>query len=492
MIPAQQTNTTPNNVNSEAERDRMNEIQTLTQRVQELGDAAGTWTNWGQWLTGLAAVAALLYFVTSTIALKRANSLSVAQAALGEAKDRVFALQLGEANATAETARSTAAKAEEGLAKANLAIKEREQENLNLLRRLEFERSERFRYTKELTRRDVDLRNFDPSKMRPFRGMRVMMEMMDDDEPKNVALHLWHDLMFARWEFVKPILDNEPIWDGITVFFPLIPPKDDRSEEAAKTLVAELKRVGVRAGIRSSVTVPLNTVRIMIGPSDLLPNDMKILPKLNRDKLIDANFWRTGEHGPEVEARNIEKERQNELAAALEYERERVRKLDQEEMPSDARSKRVDWDRQKQLLNALPKVRVGVASVEDAEAWNLSKALSVALAGAQWPEMPPKVTDVPMRAEPGVYVLHRGDDSTAAASLADALRKSGVEGVTVLQMPVSPYMNLMIGQGIIIQGMPEVEILVSVRKLPETDKPQTGKPQDEQSVTVPPPSGNEP
>ena len=171
----------------------MSEIQTLTKQVQEIGESAGRWVTAGQWLTLMAAVAALLYWWASSVALKKSNAHSEAQFKLGKAKDEAFALQLGEASA--------------GLAKANLEIEDRKQENLTL-------EQSNLELLTSIVPRNLQwsaLGGRFNEQLKLYAGERVVIEFLPEAEPRRAAESLAQELRSAGWEVEGP-LPNEELW----------------------------------------------------------------------------------------------------------------------------------------------------------------------------------------------------------------------------------------------------------------------------------------
>src|SRR5436305_9867780 len=65
----------------------MSDISSLTLQVQQLGRSYDSWTLASQVLIGVTAVATLLYFGASSMALKRGKEMKAASEALDKAKD---------------------------------------------------------------------------------------------------------------------------------------------------------------------------------------------------------------------------------------------------------------------------------------------------------------------------------------------------------------------------------------------------------------------
>jgi hypothetical protein len=85
-MPAQETIITDHNTASEGDR-AMSDISSLTLQVQQLGRSYDSWMLLSQILIGITAVATLLYFGASSMALKRGKELKAASEALDKAKD---------------------------------------------------------------------------------------------------------------------------------------------------------------------------------------------------------------------------------------------------------------------------------------------------------------------------------------------------------------------------------------------------------------------
>src|SRR5437588_764423 len=72
----------------------MSDISSLTVQVQQLGRSYDSWTLASQILIGITAVATLLYFGASSMALKRGKDLKATSEALDKAKDDATRKQL--------------------------------------------------------------------------------------------------------------------------------------------------------------------------------------------------------------------------------------------------------------------------------------------------------------------------------------------------------------------------------------------------------------
>jgi hypothetical protein len=74
----------------------MDEIQSLTSRVQQLGNAVDFWNRWMLWGLVFAALAAIWIGLTTRLTIVRSKQLAVVQASLDKAKEGQLALELKE------------------------------------------------------------------------------------------------------------------------------------------------------------------------------------------------------------------------------------------------------------------------------------------------------------------------------------------------------------------------------------------------------------
>ena len=79
-MPAQETIITDHKIDSEGDR-AMSDISSLTLQVQQLGRSYDSWMLFSQILIGATAVATLLYFGASSMALKRGTEMKAASEA---------------------------------------------------------------------------------------------------------------------------------------------------------------------------------------------------------------------------------------------------------------------------------------------------------------------------------------------------------------------------------------------------------------------------
>jgi outer membrane murein-binding lipoprotein Lpp len=98
----------------------MPNIQSLTSDVQNLQTATDFWTSITLWLTAATAIVAVLYFVSSRIAISKAGHLRSAQEMLANAKQEQLARDLAAKDVEIAHAKDDAAKADQKAANANL------------------------------------------------------------------------------------------------------------------------------------------------------------------------------------------------------------------------------------------------------------------------------------------------------------------------------------------------------------------------------------
>jgi len=72
----------------------MTEIQSLTARVQQLGDAVDVWNRWMLWGLVFAALAAVWIGLTTRLTIVRSKQLAIAQGSLDKAKEAQLSLEL--------------------------------------------------------------------------------------------------------------------------------------------------------------------------------------------------------------------------------------------------------------------------------------------------------------------------------------------------------------------------------------------------------------
>ena len=177
-------------------------------------------------------------------------------------------------------AKVESARANEGLAKANLNIEDRKKENLQLSITLEAERSGRAALEKKLSERLVPSHQAQDEVGR-FKGMQIFLVSVRDDESKEAAMHLGVTLEQVGWKVAKWTNTDLDLGVGIKVEAQEpAPGPDDRSLEARDALVDWLKRSKILANAMSAArTVPPNAVRITVGRSERLSPPATIILK---------------------------------------------------------------------------------------------------------------------------------------------------------------------------------------------------------------------
>ena len=223
-----------------AEGEKVSDIQSLVRRTQDLGDKVDWWNNAIIWALVFAALIAIGAVLTTYMAFRRTKQFADAQSELSTAKERDFSLQLSEANRKADEAKSE----------------------------LEKERKQRLAMEAAIAPRVLDERKI-AEELKPFAGMFVSIESLDDSESWRLAGQLAATFELAGWKVLPGMKRIKvPIFrDGITISVQVGPPRaGDRSEEALQHLISVLKGHKVEAlGMPAGEGLPLNTLLVQIG-----------------------------------------------------------------------------------------------------------------------------------------------------------------------------------------------------------------------------------
>ena len=166
-------------------------------------------------------------------------------------------LRIAEANAEA-------AKANEGLAKANLDMEDRKTENLQLSLKLEAERKDRQELTQAVAPRSIEQGQSGVA-LKAFRDINVIVAAPNDSDCQLVAAQLAFLFGVAEWKIVSDVAAPIPHIPnpGIVI------QSGDGAGRAANELMKQLRtnsKVAVNM-FPSGGTVPPNTVRVVVGPN---------------------------------------------------------------------------------------------------------------------------------------------------------------------------------------------------------------------------------
>jgi hypothetical protein len=241
------------------------------------------------------------------LALQKQVAILEKDAADAKAAQLRIQADIDDARAKTAIANKEAAKANEGLAKANLSIEDRKKENLQLTIQLEAEREARNNLVKAMRVRRISWDVFirlkvddfpDSPAMRDFdtrRKIKVMLVTARDPESMWAAWTLGTMVEMLDWAIVD-FKQDDHLRPGIVVEAAAGPvdPGDHRNE-AREVLLGALKASGVAAKSMPGLELPPNTLRICVGTSDILTaqqltisTDGKVEKVIN--PLIDFKF----------------------------------------------------------------------------------------------------------------------------------------------------------------------------------------------------------
>lgn len=220
---------------SESDSAAMEAIEALKQRADALGDSADFWGNWSQGFGVAIALLTLALAAVGMLAYSRSREQSQVQDELIKAKDEHLARELkakdvsiaaagkaaelahesaATANARAEASALEAAKANEGLAKANLEIENRKQENLKLLQDIENEKHGGAQMLAAMSPRHIQWSEWAGTYLEPLKKLKnqkVIIEYIPEGEPRRAAVSLAQELRTAGWDVEGPN-ENADLW----------------------------------------------------------------------------------------------------------------------------------------------------------------------------------------------------------------------------------------------------------------------------------------
>jgi hypothetical protein len=177
------------------------------------------------------------------------------------------------ANQAAGEANREAAKANEGLAEATLDIEQSKAENLKLQLQVEAEKQKRVALEGLLRRRNFNPFDNRQDMLHPHKGTKVILENVRGEEAEGAAKSIADLLAYCRWDVVSWHFTDEKPTSGIFVWANKQPLSDtDKSGDAQKAMVAYLESKGFKTGAMpawESKPLPENTVRIVVGPSEM-------------------------------------------------------------------------------------------------------------------------------------------------------------------------------------------------------------------------------
>jgi hypothetical protein len=207
----------------------------------------------------------------------------------GGVKDKYAELREARTMADIAWAETLASEAHERIAKANLDLEERKQENLKLLVQLEEEQVRRAQLVESVLWRNGRIslsewwrEKFDENMSRALRTnpddptvpdpptVKVSVVCAQQREPMWVAHDLAKSLMHSGFEVTELSFIDEHIEKGIVIQCRVGPSnQNDFRYEAADAIIAGLRGNFVTAHT-SPAKLPDNTLRIFVGPSDRL------------------------------------------------------------------------------------------------------------------------------------------------------------------------------------------------------------------------------
>jgi hypothetical protein len=176
-------------------------------------------------------------------------------------------------------------------------------------RALEAERQERKRLEEAVAPRTFVNTLMTADVLKHFPDVKVIIEYVDEDEPRGVAQHLSSTLAKAGWHIIeaKPVSELFP---NITVFA-------DSKSESARALVAELGESKIEAWFPPIFSLPPDTIRISIGRREAGYLMERRRNELYRDFLFGEPRNPIIEPLRERELRNFTEAQQRQFAEAL-------------------------------------------------------------------------------------------------------------------------------------------------------------------------------
>jgi soluble cytochrome b562 len=174
-----------------------------------------------------------------------------------------------EANKKIVEARARADEANAQAQNAILAHEELRKQNLATESRLEEERRARLEMEEAIAPRLME-QSKSSQNLKPFAGMRALIECVNDFEARRTAGQIALTLQMAGWTLnpypFRVGVDESGFFDGVDVVSNTGPRAEgDRSGEAAEVLVEQLKASKIQARRFPTINLPFNTLRIRVG-----------------------------------------------------------------------------------------------------------------------------------------------------------------------------------------------------------------------------------
>ncbi|MBE0556196.1 MAG: hypothetical protein IH628_03100 [Proteobacteria bacterium] len=280
MAEPNTTNTSNNSVG-----ENVSEIQSLTERVQDLQRSFDSWSVGYVWLVGFAVIIAAVVFFTQFMSIRIGKQLTQAQSDLAAAKDRQLASELkgkdekiADTGERASVANQRAVEANKRTQELAVEAQELRRQNIETGAELERERLVRLEMEKSLSPRIFVLEQYKDGKSNidpliKFKGTKVVIRYLADAESTRAKNELSNLLMAAGWDIVGEIRDPE-MWagffDGVIVQTSLRSvsgrSERDMSRNAAEALLALLHSNGwtVRSHAMAD-DIPAQSIKVSIG-----------------------------------------------------------------------------------------------------------------------------------------------------------------------------------------------------------------------------------
>jgi hypothetical protein len=274
--------------------DNMPNIDTISSQIEKLTVTSSFWGNMYLIFFGITALATFACVFSTVFVNKRSaelnekkdekirlldeqNKLHIAKVQ-AEAKEftadveatanRKIEETRAEADVKIEDAKASAAKANEGLAKAHENTEALRKQNLELESKVEKERSGRLEMETVIAPRTMEQRQT-AKQLELFSGISVIVESLAESEPWRTAGQIAWTLNKAKWDVLpgmQRFLDATGFFDGVAIEANVgARSQEDRSSEAADALVEVLTKNNIQANRRPAINLPLNTIRIRVG-----------------------------------------------------------------------------------------------------------------------------------------------------------------------------------------------------------------------------------
>lgn len=309
----------------------MPDFQTLTSQLEELQNAHGFWSNLSVWLIAVSVCATAVYFFAQWMTNKRGNELSKKQATIIRTKDEQLVRDLKDKDEQMEKIRADAQKEiarvesdakkyiadvdadanrkiEEAREQANIKIAEAraeaaraneqahrlEQENIKLATRLEEERNSRLEMENAIAPRIME-QSKSSQNLKPFAVMQAIIETVNDFEARRTAGQIAMTLQMANWKIVGPVVvqDDFGFFEGVDIETNAgALPREDRSSEAAESLIAQLEANKIESSRHPAINLPINALRIKVGLKPITyfyPKEVKERLKEVKERLKKLN-----------------------------------------------------------------------------------------------------------------------------------------------------------------------------------------------------------